>query len=111
MKYEDWLSVINVNLTGVFNVTKASLKSMMKERKGKIINISSVVGFTGNAGQVNYSSTKSALIGFTKSLAREVGRRGINVNAIAPGFINTSMTQELTNQQQEMNQLYFYIQG
>jgi len=76
MKPEQWLKVIDVNLNGVFNVTKAVIRQMVKQRSGKIINISSVVGFTGNPGQVNYSSTKSALVGFTKSLAREVGARG-----------------------------------
>jgi len=75
---------------------------MVKQRTGKIINISSVVGFTGNPGQVNYSSTKSALVGFTKSLAREVGIRGITVNAVAPGFIDTAMTQALNESQQEV---------
>lgn len=102
MKSEQWLKVIDVNLNGVFNVTKAVIRLMVKQRIGKIINISSVVGFTGNPGQVNYSSTKSALVGFTKSLAREVGVRGITVNAVAPGFIDTAMTQALNESQQEV---------
>ena len=84
MKAEQWSKVINVNLNGVFHITRAVLKTMMKQRSGKIISISSVVGFSGNPGQVNYSSTKAALVGFTKSLAREVGSRGITVNAVAP---------------------------
>ena len=102
MKSEQWSKVIDVNLNGIFNVTKAVIRLMVKQRKGKIINISSVVGFTGNPGQVNYSSTKSALVGFTKSLAREVGARGITVNAVAPGFIDTAMTQALNENQQEV---------
>ena len=101
MKPEQWSKVIDVNLNGVFNVTKAVIRSMVKQRYGKIINISSVVGFSGNPGQVNYSSTKSALVGFTKSLAREVGTRGVTVNAVAPGFIDTAMTQSLNESQQE----------
>jgi 3-oxoacyl-[acyl-carrier protein] reductase len=102
MKPEQWSKVIDVNLNGVFNVTKAVIRQMVKQRMGKIINISSVVGFTGNPGQVNYSSTKSALVGFTKSLAREVGARGVTVNAVAPGFIDTAMTQALNESQQEI---------
>ena len=102
MKPEQWSKVIDVNLNGVFNVTKAVIRPMVKQRMGKIINISSVVGFSGNAGQVNYSSTKSALVGFTKSLAREVGARGVTVNAVAPGFIDTAMTQALNESQQEL---------
>jgi len=101
MKPEQWSKVIDVNLNGVFNLTKAVIRSMVKQRYGKIINISSVVGFSGNPGQVNYSSTKSALVGFTKSLAREVGTRGVTVNAVAPGFIDTAMTQALNESQQE----------
>ena len=101
MKPEQWSKVIDVNLNGVFNVTKAVIRSMVKQRYGKIINISSVVGFSGNPGQVNYSSTKSALVGFTKSLAREVGTRGVTVNAVAPGFIDTAMTQALNESQKE----------
>ena len=101
MKAEQWSKVIDVNLNGVFHTTRAVLRTMMKQRSGKIISISSVVGFSGNPGQVNYSSTKAALVGFTKSLAREVGSRGITVNAVAPGFIDTAMTQALNEAQQE----------
>ena len=95
MKDEDWDAVIDTNLNGVYNVTRAVVPSMVKKRSGNIINISSVVGFTGNVGQVNYSSTKSALIGFTKSLAKELGGRGIRVNCIAPGYITTDMTKKI----------------
>ena len=101
MKLEQWSQVIDVNLNGVFHVTKAVIRTMVKQHSGRIINISSVVGFSGNPGQVNYSSTKSGLIGFTKSLSREVGTRGITVNAVAPGFINTAMTQALNENQQQ----------
>jgi len=101
MKPEQWSQVIDVNLNGVFHVTKAVIRTMVKQHSGRIINISSVVGFTGNPGQVNYSSTKSGLIGFTKSLSREVGTRGITVNAVAPGFINTAMTKALNENQQQ----------
>ncbi|WP_456419451.1 3-oxoacyl-[acyl-carrier-protein] reductase [Thermovibrio sp.] len=95
MKDEDWDAVINTNLNGVYNVTRAVVPHMVKKRKGVVINISSVVGFTGNVGQVNYSATKSALIGFTKSLAKELGGRGIRVNAVAPGYITTDMTKAI----------------
>ena len=107
MKPEQWSQVIDVNLNGVFHVTKAVIRTMVKQHSGRIINISSVVGFSGNPGQVNYSSTKSGLIGFTKSLSREVGTRGITVNAVAPGFINTTMTQALNKSQQQaiLNQI------
>ncbi len=101
MKPEQWLQVIDVNLNGVFHVTKSVIRTMVKQHSGRIVNISSVVGFSGNPGQVNYSSTKSGLIGFTKSLSREVGTRGITVNAVAPGFINTAMTQALNESQQQ----------
>jgi len=101
MKPEQWSQVIDVNLNGAFYVTKAVIRTMVKQHSGRIINISSVVGFSGNPGQVNYSSTKSGLIGFTKSLSREVGTRGITVNAVAPGFINTAMTQALNESQQQ----------
>ena len=101
MKPEQWSQVIDVNLNGVFHVTKAVIRTMVKQHSGRIINISSVVGFSGNPGQVNYSSTKSGLIGFTKSLSREVGTRGITVNAVAPGFINTTMTKALNESQQQ----------
>ncbi len=95
MKDEDWDAVIDTNLNGVYNVTKAVVPLMVKKRKGVIINISSVVGFTGNIGQVNYSATKSALIGFTKSLAKELGGRNIRVVAVAPGYITTDMTKAI----------------
>ena len=95
MKDEDWDAVINTNLNGVYNVTRAVVPVMVKKRKGVIINISSVVGFTGNVGQVNYSATKSALIGFTKSLAKELGGRNVRVVAVAPGYITTDMTKAI----------------
>ena len=101
MKPEQWLQVIDVNLNGVFHVTKSVIRTMVKQHSGRIINISSVVAFSGNPGQVNYSSSKSGLIGLTKSLSREVGTRGITVNAVAPGFINTAMTQALNESQQQ----------
>jgi len=97
----DWKDVIDINLNGTFNFTKAVVPSMIKVRSGVIINISSVVGITGNPGQVNYSSSKAALIAFTKSLAKEVGIRGIRVMAIAPGFIETPMTERLSDEIKE----------
>lgn len=95
MKPEDFNEVINVNLIGTFNMTKNVINYMMKERKGRIINVSSVVGISGNAGQTNYAASKAGIIGFTKSLAKEVASRNILVNAIAPGFIQTDMTNTL----------------
>lgn len=95
MKEEDFDSVINVNLKGVFNCLKTITPVMVKQREGKIINLSSVVGLSGNAGQVNYAASKAGAIGMTKSLAKEVGARGITVNAVAPGFIETDMTEVL----------------
>ena len=92
MKEEDWDAVLTTNLKGVFNCTKAAIKYMMKQKAGKIVNISSVVGIMGNAGQANYAAAKAGCIGFTKSVAKEVASRGINVNAVAPGFIATDMT-------------------
>jgi 3-oxoacyl-[acyl-carrier protein] reductase len=92
MKDEEWDDVIATNLTGTFNITKALIKNMIKNRYGRVINISSVSGLMGNPGQVNYSSAKAGLSGFTKSLAKEVGSRGITVNSVAPGFIETDMT-------------------
>jgi len=92
MSDEEWESVINTNLTGVFNVTKPVCKIMMKQRQGAIVNMTSIVGISGNAGQSNYSAAKAGLIGFTKSLAKELASRNIRVNAIAPGFVQTDMT-------------------
>ena len=92
MKDDDWDNVIETNLTGTYNLTKAFIKNMVKNKNGRIINISSVSGLMGNSGQVNYSSSKAALNGFTKSLAKEVGSRNITVNCVAPGFIDTDMT-------------------
>jgi len=99
MKDEDWDAVIETNLSGAFRLTKAFLKGMMKQRTGRIINISSVVGSMGNPGQANYCSSKAGIEGFTRSLAYEVGSRGITVNAVAPGFIATDMTDELNEDQ------------
>ncbi|WP_343217587.1 3-oxoacyl-[acyl-carrier-protein] reductase [Hydrogenobacter thermophilus] len=96
MSLEDWEEVIKVNLTGTFFITSLAIKSMLKNRWGRVINISSVVGFMGNVGQVNYSSTKAGLVGFTKSLAKELASRNITVNAVAPGFIETDMTAVLS---------------
>jgi 3-oxoacyl-[acyl-carrier protein] reductase len=95
MKQEDWDAVLDTNLASVFRLSKAVLRGMMKARKGRIVSITSVVGLTGNPGQTNYAAAKAGIIGFTKSLAREVGSRGITVNAIAPGFIDTDMTRAL----------------
>ena len=102
MKDDDWDNVIDINLTGTFNITKLFIKDMVKNRYGKIINISSISGLMGNPGQVNYSSSKAALGGFTKSLAKELGSRNINVNSIAPGFIDTEMTEFLDNDAKEL---------
>lgn len=99
MKREEWDSVLEVNLNGMFNVTKALIKGMVRQRYGRIINITSVVGFTGNPGQVNYSASKAGIIGFSKSLAQELGGRNITCNSVAPGFIETDMTEELTEEQ------------
>jgi 3-oxoacyl-[acyl-carrier protein] reductase len=101
MKEDEWDSVINTNLSSVFRLSKACLRSMMKQRRGRIINIASVVGATGNPGQANYAAAKAGMIGFTKSLAREVGSRGITVNAVAPGFIDTDMTRALPGEQRD----------
>ena len=101
MKKEDFESVIGVNLVGTFNITKNVIPYMMKNRSGRIINVSSVVGISGNAGQTNYSASKAGIIGFTKSLAKEVGSRNILVNAVAPGFIETQMTDVLKDEVKE----------
>ncbi|HEY9664307.1 MAG TPA: 3-oxoacyl-ACP reductase family protein, partial [Allocoleopsis sp.] len=95
MKLEDWQAVIELNLTGVFLCTKAATKIMLKQKSGRVINITSVVGEMGNAGQANYSAAKAGVIGFTKTVAKEVASRGITVNAVAPGFITTDMTADL----------------
>jgi 3-oxoacyl-[acyl-carrier protein] reductase len=101
MKPEDWDAVLQTNLASVFRLSKAVLRGMMKAREGRIINITSVVALTGNPGQVNYAAAKAGIIGFTKSLAREVGSRGITVNCVAPGFIDTDMTRSLSDAQRE----------
>ena len=101
MKKEEFEDVIDVNLIGTFNITKNVIPYMIKQRKGRIINISSVVGISGNAGQTNYSASKAGIIGFTKSLAKEVGSRNILVNAVAPGFIETQMTDILKDEVKE----------
>jgi 3-oxoacyl-[acyl-carrier protein] reductase len=101
MKDEEWDAVMQTNLTAVFHMSKACLRAMMKAKHGRIITITSVVGVTGNPGQANYAATKAGVIGFTKSLAREVGSRGITVNAVAPGFIDTDMTRALSDPQRE----------
>ena len=95
MKEEDWDIVLAVNLRGTFNFTKAVAKSMMKNRAGKIVNVASIIGLIGNAGQANYAASKAGVIGLTKSVAKELAPRNVNVNAVAPGFIDTAMTQEL----------------
>ena len=99
MKPEDWDAVLQTNLASVFRLSKAVLRGMMKARKGRIISIASIVGLTGNPGQTNYAAAKAGIIGFTKSLAREVGSRGITANVIAPGFIDTDMTRALNEEQ------------
>jgi len=101
MKDDEWYDIMNTNLASVYKMSKAVLRGMMKKKSGRIISIASVVGAMGNAGQTNYSAAKAGIMGFTKSLAREVGPRGITVNAIAPGFIKTDMTDALPEEQKE----------
>lgn len=99
MKEQDWEAVMQTNLASIFRLSKAVLRGMMKARKGRIVNITSVVGVTGNAGQANYAAAKAGIIGFTKSLAKEIGSRGITANSVAPGFIDTDMTRALSDEQ------------
>lgn len=101
MKKEEWDFVLNVNLNGTFNCTKAAARAMIKQRSGRVINIASVIGVIGNAGQANYASSKAGIIGFTKAVARELAPRGITVNAVAPGFIDTEMTRSLSEKARE----------
>ncbi|PCK03548.1 MAG: 3-oxoacyl-ACP reductase [Alteromonadaceae bacterium] len=101
MSDEEWFDVINTNLSAVFRLSKVCLRGMMKARWGRIVNVSSVVGQMGNAGQTNYAATKAGVMGFARSLAKEVGSRNITVNSVAPGFIDTDMTKELTDEQKQ----------
>ncbi len=101
MKDDEWEDVININLNAIYRISKMCLRGMMKARQGRIINITSVVAMSGNPGQTNYAASKAGMIGFTRSLAREVGSRGITVNAVAPGFIETDMTDALEDEQRD----------
>ena len=101
MKDEDWQAILDTNLTSVFRLSKAVMRGMMKARKGRIVSIASVVGVTGNAGQANYAAAKAGIIAFSKSLAKEIGSRGVTVNVVAPGFIQTDMTRDLPEASRE----------
>lgn len=107
MKQDEWDDVLSTNLTGLFRMSKACLRGMMKAKKGRIINIASVIAVMGNAGQANYAASKSGMIGFSKSMAKEIGSRGITVNVVAPGFIDTDMTKDLpeANREAMLNQI------